>query len=128
MTASDLPDRATPEPWADRERWYPVLYIGGEARLDMEATMPGDTGSDIAEMVANEGGHLIQILVARRSALPVRRHDGIWWSPGAKSEDFGPDFSHTADGDFGTVTEVRDAWLDAVAVAAARNQRAEEKR
>jgi hypothetical protein len=127
--SADLPDRA--EPFADRARWYPVLaFRGGEVEPDAAAKL-FETALDNVGDYDGCPWYEVSILVARRSALPVPStglpdldEDGwrIIGEPGAEDIAFERSAETNAILDVDTARQV---WLDAVAVAASRNQRAE---
>lgn len=117
------------EPFVDRDRWHPVL-LGqhGEVEPDPDryfAAMAGYTDYADESALYEVEPEEMRVRVARRSALPTRTDDGTWQSPGTyNSLDVAREFGDNGMDEFEELDDAKAAWLDAVAVAAFRNQRA----
>jgi hypothetical protein len=129
--SADLPDRAGSI--ADRDRWYPVaVYKGGEVIEDASESL-FDPEPEEAGYLWTEMWRGLSILVLRRTGLPIQIDGNTgWWIVGEPTrDDIAFERAPRSYGGGGPIrgrSDARDAWLDAVAVAESRNQRAEEKR
>ena len=119
------------EPFADRDRWYPMLAIVEEVHPDA-ISLAGENwrtwienviGIDEHGCLVEEIGPNVMVLVGRRTGLPSRHNN--YWSVAVGAEPFDIAIQTGEPDGFLMPEELRDAWLDAVAVAESRNQRAE---